>query len=90
MQRDLYTAFLARFVENNILNIKECRKHFSGAKLLLEQAILRLNESAIGKQRLSSFGLNQSQSALLVKDGSIINDVLDVVESKVREPIRVC
>lgn len=57
IQRDLYSAFLARFVENNILNIQECQKHFSGAKLLLEQAILRLNESAIGKQRLSSFGL---------------------------------
>lgn len=90
IQRDLYSAFLARFVENNILNIRKCQKHFPSAHLLLEQAILRLNQTAIGKLRLSSFGLNQSQSGSLVKDGSILNDVVDVVGyKKSRESLRV-
>jgi transposase len=79
VQRDLYSAFLARYVENNKLDIRKCRQGFPGAHLLLEQAILELNQTAIGKRKLSSFGLSQSQSSLLVKDRSIVNDVKDDV-----------
>jgi len=88
-QRDLYSAFLARFVTDNKLDISECKKHWPGANLLLEQAMSKLNQTAIGKLRLSSFGLSQRQSGSLVKDRSIANDIKDVV-GQVREPLRVC
>ena len=79
IQRDLYSSYLSYHVKNNRLDINEAKKAFSGAHLLLEQAILRLNKTAIGKSRLTSFGLSQSQSCLLVKNRSDINKTRDVV-----------
>lgn len=87
VQRDLYSAFLARFVENNILDISQCKKNWPGAHLLLEQAMLRLNQTANGKLRLSSFGLSQRQSGSFVKDRSIANNLKDVV-GVFREPYK--
>ncbi|HEU64102.1 MAG TPA: hypothetical protein ENH96_01760 [Chlamydiae bacterium] len=88
-QRDLYSAFLVRHVKDDILDISEAKKAWPSANLLLEQAMSRLNQTAIGGQKLSSFGLNQSQSGSLVKDRSIISDALGVV-GFIREPLRAC
>lgn len=81
VQRDLYSAFLAYFVENNRLNKSEAEKAWPDAELLLEGALLSLNETARGKLRLASFGLNrvQRQSGLHLKDGSTPSRAKDVV-----------
>jgi putative transposase len=78
-QRDLYSAFLARYVKEDILDICQAKKAWPSANRLLEQAMSRLKQTASGGQKLSSFGLNQSQSGSPVKDGSIISDTQDVV-----------
>lgn len=67
-QRDLYSAYLARFVEKNNLNTLLAYKSWVAAGPLLERAVLRLNQQAKGKSRLSSFGLNQRQSLSHAKD----------------------
>ena len=80
-QRDLYTAFLAQFVENDVLDTSQAQHAWPGAGVLLEQAVSRLSEVAIGKRNLSSFGLNQRQSCLSAKKRSVLNNALDVVKS---------
>jgi transposase len=82
VQRDLYCAFLARSVSSNSLDTSQAQRAWPGAKPLLEQAVSRLNQSASGKLRLASFGLSkiQRQSASSVKDGSMLGDVIDVVQ----------
>ena len=79
IQRDLYSAFLSYNVENNVLDISQANLNWPSAQSLLEQAMSRLNQVAIGKSRLASFGLGQRQSDSLVKDRSDINKVEDVV-----------
>jgi transposase len=81
IQRDLYSAFLARCINANSLDMNQAAMLWSGAKPLLEQAISRLNQSANGELRLASFGLSKAprQSASLVKDGSMFGNVEDVV-----------
>lgn len=81
VQRDLYSAFLAGCVISNTLDMRQANELWPGAKPLLEQTISRLNQSAIGELRLSSFGLSkaQRQSASSVKDGSMLIDDVDVV-----------
>ena len=49
VQRDLYSAFLAYFVEASVLNAGEVKLAFSGAEPLLQQAALRYKESASEK-----------------------------------------
>ena len=78
-QRDLYSAFLARFVENNRLDTSQAKAAWASADILLEQAVSSLNEAASSKVRLASFGLGQSQSGLPVKKESIQDKALDVV-----------
>lgn len=82
VQRDLYSAFLACYVKENKLDIREAKEAFPGVYPLLEQAMSRLNETAIGKQRLASFGLSLSQSGSLVKNRSGLDEVRDVVGIK--------
>ena len=79
IQRDLYSAFLSYNVENNVLDISQANINWPSAQSLLEQAMSRLNQVAIGKSRLASFGFCQRQSDSLVKDRSDINKVEDVV-----------
>lgn len=78
-QRDLYSAFLARFVENNRLDAFQAGSAWASAGILLEQAVSSLNETTISKVRLASFGLGQSQSRLPVKKGTMQDKALDVV-----------
>jgi len=84
-QRDLYTAYLSRFVENNTLNIDQAKQSWTGAHPLLEQAMLRLQQIASGKNYFASFGLNeklnQRQSDSLVKDRSGLDEAENVVRS---------
>ena len=68
-QRDLYVSFLARYVEDNYLNISQAQKNWAGANVLLEQAMLRLAQTTKGEIVPSSFGLSQ-RSGLLVKGKS--------------------
>jgi len=58
VQRDLYSAYLARHVMENKLDINQCKKDWSSASLLLEQAMSNLKKTTIGKQKLASFGLS--------------------------------
>ena len=85
MQRDLYSAHLSRFVDNNTLNINQAKKSWTGSHPLLEQAMLRLKQIASGKNYFASFGLNeklnQRQSDSLVKDRSDLNKAKNVVRS---------
>ena len=88
-QRDLYSAFLARYVKKDNLDIAQAKNAWPSANRLLEQVMSRLKKTTIGNERLSSFGLNQSQSSSLVKDRSIISEAKDVVGIS-REPLKTC
>lgn len=88
-QRDLFSANLARYVENNRLDTSQAQKAWAGVDTLLAQTVSRLNETASGKSKqLASFGLSQRQSCLSVKEKSAIDKALDDV-GVCREPKRV-
>ena len=78
-QRDLYSAFLARYVRENRLDTPQASKAWSGAGILLGQAVSNLDETTRGEARLASFGLGQRQSCLSAKEKSMQNEALDVV-----------
>lgn len=78
-QRDLYSAYLARFVENDRLDTHQALKAWSGAGILLERAVSNLKKTATGKTCLASFGLGQRQSGSSAKEGSVQYEALDVV-----------
>ena len=80
-QRDLFSSYLARYVENDILNISHAFKDWAGMNPFLEQAILRIPQATQGRVVPSSFGISQKRS-LLVKDRSKLNEIKDVVGSK--------
>lgn len=48
VQRDLYSAWLARFVEQDRLDASQCALHWVAAEPLLRRAALGFNQSAIG------------------------------------------
>ena len=79
-QRDLYSAYLAQFVdENNNFDNIQAEIAWTSAELLLEQALSECRETMSGDERLASFGLNQRQNSLSVKGRSIHTEVWDVV-----------
>ena len=88
-QRDLYSAHLARHVEENHLDTSQALKAWTAAEPLLEHAVSSLNQLANGKARLSSFGLNQRKSWSRAKRGSLPVEAVDVVGVS-REPQRAC
>jgi len=79
VQRDVYSAYLACFVECDRLDADQARSAWPGADILLEQAVFNLNKTAIGKARLASFGLGKRQSGSSAKVGSMQYEALDVV-----------
>ncbi|MHA1828613.1 MAG: hypothetical protein ACTSX6_08195 [Candidatus Heimdallarchaeaceae archaeon] len=83
VQRDLYSGFLARFVEGKRLDTLQAANAWTGAKPLLGRAVSRLNETAKGNDRLAGFGLSRRQSGLHVKDGSAGTDAGDDVQATV-------
>lgn len=60
-QRDLYSAFLARCVENDRLNVRLAKKSWPGIDFILRTALSRI-KLASGGPLPASFGLNQSLS----------------------------
>ncbi|HYG84838.1 MAG TPA: transposase [Azospirillum sp.] len=48
VQRDLYSAWLARFVERDRLDASQCRAHWAAAEPLLRRAASGFNQSASG------------------------------------------
>ena len=85
-QRDLFSAFLAKYCSNNTLDICQARSAWPGAEPLLQRAMSRLYETASRRSAPSSFGMRR-QSCSPVKDGSIIIEVADDVAER-REPRR--
>ena len=63
----------------NRLDTSQALKAWTGAGILLEQAVSNSNKTAKGKARLASFGLGQRQSGLSVKEKSMRHEALDVV-----------
>ncbi|MFC4770163.1 zinc ribbon domain-containing protein [Effusibacillus consociatus] len=61
-QRDLFSAFLARHVKDNVLQVTEAYESWSGAEPLLQTAWRQaINQPASGRQMLSSFGVPESE-----------------------------
>ena len=56
VQRDLYSAYLARHVENGILSTESAREGWRAAESLLREAVERVKQTASGKVRPASFG----------------------------------
>ena len=81
-QRDLFSAYLARFVEKDTLDISQAKQAWVAAQPLLQHAISRLNQQAIGKSRLASFGLSQRQSLSHAKENRRDVEAIDVVGQK--------
>lgn len=69
-------------MKENKLDIREAKEAFPGVYLVLEQAMSRLHATTIGKLKFASFGLFRSQSGLLVKDRSGLDEARDVVRLK--------
>ena len=80
MQRDLYSAFLAKCVVNNSLDIARAKQLWSGLEPVLSEAVSRAYQSANGGTVPASFGFgNQRQSRSLVKPEEIITETVDAV-----------
>jgi putative transposase len=83
MQRDLYSAFLAKSVdqETSALDLARAKDLWQGMESILSDAISRAKQTAIGKACPASFGFNgiQSQSGSLVNPLRIISEAMDAV-----------
>ena len=80
-QRDVFSAYLAYYVEDNSLDICQSKKDWPGAKVLHDTAISRLRQRTSGKEYIASFGLakGKRQSSSQYKDNFQHIDALDVV-----------
>ena len=84
IQRDLYSAFLAKCVdlETSTLDIARAKLLWQGMEPILSDAISRVKQTAIGMSYPASFGFNKrirSQSGSLVNPATIISEAMDVV-----------
>jgi transposase len=83
MQRDLYSAFLAKCVdtETSALDIARAKLLWQGMESLLSDAISRAKQTAIGVRNPTSFGFSriQRQSGSLVNPATIISEAMDAV-----------
>jgi hypothetical protein len=81
MQRDLYSAFLAKCVdiETSTLDIARAKLLWQGMESILGDAISRVKQTAIGMRNPASFGFIRSQSGSLVNPATIISEAMDVV-----------
>ena len=90
-QRDLYSAYLAYHVSNDVLDKESATASWPGAESLLMQAVSRVqHESAnAGNSVPQSFGVGRSMSGLPVKGSYPVSDDVDVVafaSMRTREP----
>ena len=81
-QRDLFSAYLASHVNKDKLDISQAEKDWVAAQPLLQRAMSKLNQQAIGKSRLASFGLGQRQSLSHAKENMKVVEAIDVVGKK--------
>jgi len=58
-QRDLYSAFLARFADAKRLNIRQAHKAWKAQESVLCRAMFKLKETAKGRKLPSCFGLSE-------------------------------
>jgi hypothetical protein len=84
MQRDLYSAFLAKCVdkETSALDLIRANSLWQGMESILSDAISRAKQTAIGKVSPASFGFNrriQSPSGSHVNPATIISEAMDAV-----------
>lgn len=83
MQRDLYSAFLAKCVrkDTSVLDFARAKYLWQGMESILSEAISRTKQTAIGKVCPTSFGFTgiQSQSGSLVNPVRIISEAMDAV-----------
>jgi len=82
MQRDLYSAFLAKCVDvnTNTLDIARARTLWPGLEPVLSETISRVTQSASSRKYPASFGIrNQRQSGSSVKPAATITEAMDVV-----------
>lgn len=88
-QRDLYSAYLARFVRDGKLNAADAAKHWRGAESLLQTAFEKI-KSANRKALPASFGVNRRQSRSSAEKGIAKSEAANVVAAKqfVRESCR--
>ena len=78
-QRDLYSAFLARYVKKDKLDTFQSTYAWTAAEPLLERAVSRLEQQVKGEASFSSFGLSQRKSLLRAKGESLSVEAADVV-----------
>lgn len=79
VQRDLYSAFLARHVNDKTLDMRQVTVAWPGAQPLLERAMARVQyQAANGGFIPASFGVRR-QSRSPVKDGSTPIEVVEAV-----------
>jgi hypothetical protein len=93
MQRDLFSAYLARFVENDRLQATKAMESWSGAEPLLRTAWQQAtqNQPASGRKLPSSFGNYRSQSGSSEKGNLPESKASDAVAREsfsAREPAR--
>lgn len=86
VQRDLFSAFLARQWDNGTFDMRRAQAAWPGAKPLLDRAMSKLDETANGEARLASFGLGRRRSGSHGKDGSPHVKVRDAVGRKAESP----
>lgn len=85
MQRDLYSAYLAKCVDvrTGVLDIVKARMLWQGLEPVLSAAVSRARQTAIGGRNPASFGFGingtQSLSGSLVKPVTIVSEAMDVV-----------
>lgn len=79
VQRDLYSAFLARFVRGNKLDASQAVEAWPSAEPLLEQAASSFNQSASRKGIPDPYALKGVRADRLLKEAEVINEVLDGV-----------
>ena len=87
-QRDLFSAYLSQFVKNDILDISQAKEAWVAAQPLLQRAMSRLNQQAIGSERLASFGLGRRQSLSHAKENMKFVEAIDVVGQKKSSALR--
>ncbi len=90
MQRDLFSAYLAKHVEEDCLQVANANMHWQGAEPLLRTAWRQVqNQPASGRPVPSSFGTYRSQSGSPEKESLPEHEVRDVVATA-KVNVRAC
>ena len=78
-QRDLYSAFLARFVKKDYLDAQQACASWKAAEPLLSRAVSRLEQQTSNGFWPASFGISRRQSLSHAKEESLHFEAVDVV-----------